>query len=384
MHEPPEMIVMETGERAWFCSLRRALFTWCIWRGVLSIWGYAIWRFGFILPQAGKEWLHGFHPALDGPRAALIDIWLRWDTVHYLRIIQDGYGPDERSAFFPFYPALGRLIGFLTGGDNLLGLLLVSNLATIGCFFLIDRLAQTMKPGTGRQLVIFDLAFIPSAFFLIAAYPQSLVLFLSLAAYMAQRKGLPVVSTLSGFAAGLTHSTALPLVILLLIESLSHPKKHRLWILSALGPLLGIGCFIAWRAYAGFPSYNEVQWSMSSRTIGLTIDFEGIMTVWTWLIRGWPNLLTLLYGMGAMIWCYRRERMDWFWYLFILTMIPIISAPGFEPLDGLARYLLVGFPMYFAFSSWFPGGWKRLLLLSLTIGMNLYLSGLFLMWGFIG
>lgn len=365
-------------------SFKSALLVWSVWRALLSLWGFAIWRIGLIQPNAGREWLHGFTPAVSGARAALIDLWMRWDSVHYLRIIQAGYGPDERSAFFPLYPFLGKLFGFFMGGDNLLGLLLVSNLAAIGCFFLIDRLAQTIKLRNERQSVVANLVFFPSAFFLIVAYPQSLVLFFSLAAYAAQRKKQLAVSFLCGLAAGLTHSTALPVAVLLLTDAILRRRKHKLWFLTALGPVFGIGCFIAWRTNVGFPPYNEVQWVMSNRAIGLKIDLQGVMTPLTWLIRGWPNLLALCFGIGAIIWSYRRRQLDWFWFLLILIVIPIISAPGFEPLDGFARYLLVGFPVYLALSSWLPRGWKRLGLLSLAIGMNLYLSGLFIMWGFIG
>jgi hypothetical protein len=339
---------------------------------------------GLILPEAGQEWLHGFQPTLWGPRAALIDVWLRWDTVHYMRIIQDGYGLDERSAFFPLYPLLGKAFGGLIGGDYLLGLLLVSNLAAIGSFFLIDRLALTIKPRTKNQPVIYNLIFYPTSFFLMVAYPQSLVLFFSLAAYLAQRRQLLFLSFASGLAAGLTHSTALPLAVLLLVNAFTAERKRRFGFLTALGPVLGIATFLAWRVHTGLPSYQEVQWAMSGRSIGLMIDFQGLMTPWTWLARGWPNLLALLMGIGAIQWAYQRQLFSWSWFLVILLFIPVVSAPGFEPLDGLARYTLVGFPVYFALSWWLPQGWKRLVLLSLAIGANIYLCGLFIMWGFVG
>ena len=353
-HSTPEGISSATRRS----SLKQALIVWGVWRSALSLWGVALWRLGIPDPHAGREWLHGFVPAMEGARAALIDLWMRWDTVHYLRIIQHGYGPDERSAFFPLYPYLGKLFGTLTGGDPLLGLLLVSNLAAIGCFYLLDQLRQHANLQNTPHDILQNLVFYPSSFFLLVAYPQSLVLLFSLASYLALRKQRLFSATIFGFAAGLTHSTALPLSLLLLVESLATRRIR--WTLSAIGPLLGIACFLAWRVHAGFPSYLDVQWAMSGRSIGLGFDLAGVLSPWIWFLRGWPNLIALVMGIGAIIWAYRRQLFSWAWYLIGLLLIPVLSAPGFEPLDGLARYLLVGFPVYFAISSWLPGGWKRL------------------------
>lgn len=365
-------------------SLKRALLTWGIWRTALSIWGYTIWRMGFILPDAGREWLHGFRPASEGLRAALVDLWMRWDTVHYLRIIRDGYGPDERSAFFPLYPYLGEIFGALAGSDGLIGLLLVSNLAAVGCFYLLDRLTYSLNSIPSRSSLLKDIVFYPAAFLLLVAYPQSLVLFFSLAAYLAQRNQRIALAFVFGLAAGLTHSTALPLVVLLLIDASSDRGRRKLWWLTSLAPLLGIAGFMAWRSYAGYPSIQTLLSAIWGKTISAEIDLKGVMSPWIWFARGWPNLLVFLLGVAGLAWTYRSKLYHWTFFLAALLVIPVITAPSFEPLAGMARYVLVGFPIFFTLSSWLPKGWKRLALLTLAIGANLYLSGLFLVWGFIG
>ncbi len=364
--------------------MRRALLAWGIWRTVLSIWGYVIWRMGLILPDAGRAWLHGFRPATEGLRAALVDIWLRWDTVHYLRIIRDGYGPDERSAFFPLYPYLGKIFSTLTGGDDLIGLLLVSNLAAIGSFYLLDRLSQSMDPTLNQPSVLKSIVFYPCAFFLLMAYPQSLVLFLMLAAYLAQRKHRVAPAFLFGLVAGLTHSTALPLAVLLLFEVSSDRGKRRLWWLASLAPFLGIAGFMAWRSYVGYPPIQILLSEIWGKTISAEIDLRDVMTPWIWLARDWPNLLAFLLGVAGLVWTFRAGLYHWTFFLAALLLIPVITAPSFEPLAGMARYALVGFPIYFTLSSWLPTGWKRLVFLTLGIAVNFYLSGLFMLWGFVG
>jgi len=309
-------------------SILRGLSLWGIWRVALSLWGCALWRIGLILPDAGRGWLYGFRPAVEGVRAWLVDLWLRWDTIHYLRIVSEGYGPDERSVYFPLYPMLGRTVGALFGGDGLLGLLLVGNLAAVGAFTLLDRLARVEGRQVESRLVLRSLVCWPTSFLLLAAYPHAVVLFLCLAAYLALR--------------------------------------------------------MAWRAYAGFPSMGELISEVWGRTIGVEIGLQGVMTASTWLLRGWPNLLALLLGGGAVVWSLRRQRFDWASFQAAVLLIPILAAPSFEPLAGLARYALIGFPAFFTVSRWTASRWARLTCVTIGIAANLYLCGLFLMWGFVG
>jgi hypothetical protein len=350
----------------------------------LTIWGYAVWSAGIINPSAGEEWLHGLRPATEGLRASLVDIWLRWDSVHYLRIINFGYGPDERSAFFPLFPLLGRISGWLFGGENLLGLIIVGNLAAIGAYYLLDRLALEEGPQDRSPRILIALLFYPTSFMLLVAYPQSLVLFLSLACYLTARKQNYLLSFIFGLAAGLTHSTALPLVILLTVNALTKNEKRWTSFIPAIGPILAFFGFLIWRTSMGYPSYSDLQWTMSGRQIGLGINLGEVMSLGVWLARGWHNLLVLILGIAVIRWAYRKVKLDWALYMAGLLVIPVLSAPGFEPLDGLARYALVGFPIFFALSEWVPRGWGRLVLLGVATGVNLYLSGLFILWGFIG
>jgi len=364
-------------------SILRGLSLWGIWRVALSLWGCALWRIGLILPDAGRGWLYGFRPAVEGVRAWLVDLWLRWDTIHYLRIVSEGYGPDERSVYFPLYPMLGRTVGALFGGDGLLGLLLVGNLAAVGAFTLLDRLARVEGRQVESRLVLRSLVCWPTSFLLLAAYPHAVVLFLCLAAYLALRGEKPWLALVCGLAAGLTHSTALALMALLIVDVWQARMRWPSY-LAAFGPVFGVAGFMAWRAYAGFPSMGELISEVWGRTIGVEIDLQGVMTASTWLLRGWPNLLALLLGGGAVVWSLRRQRFDWASFQAAVLLIPILAAPSFEPLAGLARYALIGFPAFFTVSRWTASRWARLTCVTIGIAANLYLCGLFLMWGFVG
>jgi hypothetical protein len=382
---PPSAATSDTSERkAWTHSLLDALKLWGVWRLGLSLWGLILWRAGLILPGAGQRWLHGLRPAVEGARAALIDIWLRWDTVHYLRIIQSGYGADERSAYFPLYPLLGKVFGALFGGDGLLGLLLVSNLAAIGCFVLLDRMARVETADADRFRIPVSIVFYPAAFFLLAAYPHSLLLLLILAAVLAQRQRRPALTFACGLAAGLTHATGLALAALLLVKAWRVKARSLIGFLAALGPAAGVAAFLGWRAWAGYPPIGELIGEVWGRSVGVGVGLGGVMTARVWLLRGWPNLLALALGLGAAAWAFKTRRYGWTAFQAAVLLIPVLSAPGFEPLAGLARYAVIGFPTYFALSRWLPPGRARRLALVPAAGINLFLCGLFLLWGFVG
>jgi hypothetical protein len=382
---PPSTATSDTSERkAWTHSLLDALKLWGVWRLGLSLWGLILWRAGLILPGAGQRWLHGLRPAVEGARAALIDIWLRWDTVQYLRIIQSGYGPDDRSAYFPLYPQLGKIFGAPFGGDGLLGLLLVSNLAAIGCFLMLDQLARATGMSTDHLRIPVATVFYPAAFFLLVAYPHSLLLLLILAAALAQRQGRMTLTFICGLMAGLTHATGLALAALLLVNTWRMRERRLTGFLGALGPVFGMAAFLGWRAWVGYPPIGELIGEVWGRSIGVIMELQGVLTARIWLLRGWPNVLVLGLGLGAAFWSYRRHRYGWAVMQAVVLLIPILSAPGFEPLAGLARYAVIGFPTYFALAHWLPPGRARRLALVPAAGVNLFLCGLFLLWGFVG
>ena len=119
-----------------------------------------------------------------------LEPWQRWDTLHFQAIAERGYGAYDSSLFSPFlYPLLIRLVADTIGGDTLLAGLIVSNLAYLVALIYLYRLA-TMETGQeiARRSILY-LALFPTAFFLLAAYTESLFLLTTVAAlYYARQK----------------------------------------------------------------------------------------------------------------------------------------------------------------------------------------------------
>lgn len=375
---------LDTIPEAW----RWGGLAWLIHRIGLSLWGAAVSTFGQLPVDAGAGSLHGVEAISGGWRGAWLGVWQRWDAIHYVRIANLGYGPDERSAFFPLYPLLGRWLGGVVG-DDFVALLLISNLAALAAYILLFKLAEEADLGVSPASALAAMVLFPTAFFLLAAYPQALLLLLALATALAARRKRWGWTFITGLLAGLTHSTGLAL-ILLVAGNAGWPFKRQNWkgYLAAAGPLAGVLVFLLWRSGQGYPPLTELLegvWGRQPLFIWLlgggSSDFIGVQM---WLTRNWISAQALGLALAALVWGWRRlDRPGWL-YLCGLTAFLVVSGTRYEPLAGLARYLLAGFPLWLAAGAWLKHKAFRLTWLAVGAGGQLLLSALFFLWGFVG
>lgn len=145
-----------------------------------------------------------------------LDIWNRWDATHFLALAQHGYryatqGHEPVIAFLPVYPFAVR-VAHLVVRDWHLAALLVSNLCAAGAFVYFFLLAQIGGSRAFARRSLLFLAVFPAAYFLHAAYSESIFLLLSIGAFYHARRGQwPLAAILAMLATG----TRLPGVTLL-------------------------------------------------------------------------------------------------------------------------------------------------------------------------
>jgi hypothetical protein len=360
---------------------------WLVQRIGLSLWGLVISNFGPLPVDVGAESLHGVEAIIGGWRGAWVGVWQRWDAIHYFRIAHLGYGPDERSAFFPLFPLLGRWLGGVLG-DEFIALLLISNLAALGAYVLLFKLVEEINLGASPARALAALALFPSAFFMMAAYPQSLLLLLALITALAARRGLWGWAFLTGVLAGLTHSTGLVLSVLV-VACAGWPPGRKNWkgYLAAFGPVAGVLAFLLWRNGQGYPPLTELVegvWGRQPLFVWLFSGDSDFIGWRMWLARNWISALALGLAIAALAWGWRRlDRPGWL-YLGGLTALLVISGTRYEPLAGLARYMLAGFPLWLAAGAWLEHKTVRLTWLAVGVGGQMLLSALFFLWGFVG
>ena len=190
-----------------------------------------------------------------GPVETLKQLWLRWDTRHYIGIAESGYAAagDERLrlVFFPLYPAMMRVFSAFTGGDVFYGGLLVSLLCSMGAAALVYDLG-TMHGGKriGALCAAYFLLS-PMSVFLNCAYTEALFICLTLGAVCLLRRGRPWLAALCGAASALTRMPGVIAAGLFIIAFFGEYPKRKWSAKAALSCMAQVmivfsGLFIYW------------------------------------------------------------------------------------------------------------------------------------------
>ena len=152
--------------------------------------------------------------ASSGIARAILEPWLRWDTVWYLKIAKIGYFQlDKKLAFPPIYPMSIRLLGNLLGEQYLLASLLISWGAFGGaCTLLYQRVNQAQGEQSAKNAILILLWF-PTAFYFFGGYTESLFLFFALLSWHYAEEEKWIWAGLIGAAATLTKFAGISLFV---------------------------------------------------------------------------------------------------------------------------------------------------------------------------
>src|SRR2546423_10814783 len=148
------------------------------WPFVLAVW-VGSRAFFFVVGAVGHAYLSHAEPG-GFPREppGILNYWAYWDGGWYTTIAQQGYFNPPSTSFFPLYPILIWLGTHLGGGTAFWGVV-VSTLSLLGALFFVYRIAEDLFDERVARASVLALAFFPSAFFLNAAYTESLFLLLT-------------------------------------------------------------------------------------------------------------------------------------------------------------------------------------------------------------
>jgi hypothetical protein len=320
----------------------------------------------------------------------------RWDSVWYLSIAHSGYAPDKlRSAFFPLYPLLMRVVGFVTR-SNLVAGILISVAAFTGALVLLRKLAALDLGEECAGLTITLIAFCPMAYFFSAVYSESLFLLLSVGAILAARRERWALAGLLGGLAAATRNSGVTLVVPLALLYLYGPRglaptrpgpgprfrpRYRLRpdVLSIGLVPAGMAAYIGYLALStghGLAPF-EVQKAWYHHFAG---PFGG---VWDGAVAAWDGLRQLLHGpappvyftksggdpltvagqnlmlfaflvLGAatLVGALRRLPFAYGAYVIAALALPLSEPVTPLPLSSLPRYEVVLFPLFMAAARW--------------------------------
>jgi hypothetical protein len=396
----------------------------------------AVWAAGLL----GLLWLgqapgaQTFDPGgLTRPFSPLGDLLVapaaRWDAVWYLSIAQDGYGDSvdgAKAAFYPLYPLLTKVLGWVVGSTLVAGLLI-----SLACFFgalvLLHKLATLDLGERDARSTLLLVAFFPSAFFFSALYAESLFLLLSVAAVLAARQGRWMWVGVAGALAALTRNSGAVLLLPVLLIYLYGPREDAQarsggswWRprypieLSLLWLLLIPAGLAAYLAYCGvvlddvFAPFSA-QGLWGRHLVPLGGIWDGARAAWLGLrqlvhgssipvyfreaggdpfaIAGQNAMLFgfLVFALVALVGVLRRLPFAYGAYTLVALVLTLSYPVDAQPLMSLPRFVLVLFPLHMWLARWLgargDGAVERGVAISaVLLGL---LAAQFARWGFV-
>ena len=296
----------------------------------------------------------------------MLDLWNTWDVQHYIKIAKYGYGAltvDGRNlqiVFLPLFPYLTKLFSFIFQ-DYIVSALVVSNLSYAAAAYYLYKLVQIdFKKDDSYRAVIYFSVF-PTAYFLHAAYTESLFLALTISSFYYARNGRWALSGVLGMLAAATRITGILLIPVLIVEYLAQKdykiKNIRLdivWI-----GVIGLGLLtylIINYLVAGDPLYFMVIQNENWSKI-LTTPYEGFKNAWnimtgeftlnynspaSRMLGGAFEIAFAFMGLALTIYSFFRLRLSY--CLYALATWLIVTSTWFW--NSIPRYTLAIFPVF--------------------------------------
>ena len=301
------------------------------------------------------------------PLYTLWQSWHRWDTGVFTTIALHGYRMPQDSAFFPLYPLLERVLMPLFHNNPFLPGLLIANVADLGLLIVLYRLVKEDFNVQRAERTILYLSIFPTAFFLIAAYNESLFLFLSLLSFYQMRHSRWWLAGLFGIFACLTRSAGLLLLIPFCYEYLRQHefklRNIRFDVVSSILIPVGVGifaiyCYFQFHDLLAF-SHAQAHWQrnlqapwdgilFSINAITHSRGFLGFTTLRN-LTDLVPDLLFLALVILLFVGPWKLLRQLWAYgfyavALYIFFQLFPDGGTGLFPLESISRFMLEIFP----------------------------------------
>lgn len=336
----------------------------------------------------------------------LLAPWLRWDALWFLRILTQGYAPDDGTANFqPLYPWLAEPLTWL-GVHPLLSLMLVGAAAGLGLAWAWDKLANLDLPPEQARLSLLLLFCFPTGFILFAPYTEGLFLLWAVACFYWARRQKWWLAGLAGGLAALTRQQGVFLLLPLawelwesagrnLPQALRNPRR---WLALGLIPA-GLLLWLLYRLLFLGRAQLDTQ-SLSGLLFSLPISpsvhqvVPGTAMLWPWqaLYRAGLKLIQnpdvdLLFNLAAsalflaylaLAWAKLRPAERLYAAAIALASFSLHTGP-YHPYMGLPRHLMLAFPAFLGAAARLQKNGQRLALVGLSAFGNLFALGLYVL-----
>ncbi|HEV3152549.1 MAG TPA: mannosyltransferase family protein [Candidatus Baltobacteraceae bacterium] len=339
---------------------------------------FVVTRFAIIVIAELAAAIIGQRPGVhvQESRNLLLNVWGRWDAVHYIDIATVGYHGTDM-AFFPLYPLLIALLGALVGNHLVAGLI-ISNVAFFfGLLYLYKLFEHEFDRAVARR-AIFYVSIFPTALYFSAVYTESLFFMLTVASFYYMRERRWWLAGVIGFFASMTRVEGVLLTIPFIIEWTTAnwamlrelyytPAKQALRAFSGLIPLLFIPLGLA--VYMGYlwvlngdPLYfSHVQinwnrhlaapWTAVWNTIHkISVAAAGAPTAANQqtIANQTLELVFTALMLAVLVGGWRKLKPSYIAYMALSILVPISTSS----LMSMPRFALVLFPMFGILALW--------------------------------
>lgn len=286
----------------------------------------------------------------------LINVWIRWDAPHYIDIAKNWYqttgDPINFIVFYPLYPLLIKIVTLVFGNYDL-SAIIISWIFSVSASILLYELVQLdfeAIDSTRRNMIgllsVWFLNIFPTAYFLQAAYTESLFLTTSLAAIYFYRKKLFIQSGLIGMFASMTRINGILLLPIFFMEKRNLGKNLIASFLTPLGFLVYLFInFIIFKDPLFFSKvlsshwYKQLTWPWVS--IQNLVNFYQTQSG-DYYFLFLAELITISLLIIATVLVYIKVRKSYGVYMFINLLL--FTSTSF--IMSTPRYTLVLFPIF--------------------------------------
>jgi len=287
----------------------------------------------------------------------IVDSWVRWDGPHYVDIAKNWYqtvgDPANFIVFYPLYPILIKVTSFFTNNFNL-SALVVSFVCSIASSILLYELTKVDFGGKVALLAVWFLNIFPTAYFLQAAYTESLFLMLSLLSIYLYRKN-QAFAGIPGFFASFTRFNGILLIPLFLVETfrpnINLKKMKFFFIISLLTVTGSITYFLINLLVFGELFYftnpltnhwfKKLEWPwIGINSLINFIPFRQDSDYYIFI----GELIAIIFATILMIYTLIKIRLSY--GVYMLLNLLLFTSTSF--IMSTPRYLLILFPIYIA------------------------------------
>ena len=361
-------------------KLKSISLAYIIWIGVIAIsgiWSVSQLSFNPNFPYYNDIAHYGRH----------LSSFAHFDGIHYLRIIDKGYDDTGSQAFFPFYPLLMRSLNFFSI-DPLYFAITLNSITVFATMYLVSL--RLSKSELNRFVYLFFS--VPTSFFLIANYTESVFIFLVVLFFHLQSKRQFFFAALVAGVASMTRLVGGFLALSLLVEMIRLKKlSPSSWLLIPLGASGTLGYMYYLYSQFGDPlMFIHVQSMFNNGRSGGDIVLlpqvlyryaKIILTVNPGTIlfmRAAWELLTFCLSFAVMYYYRHKIPLSGLIFCIFALILPTISGT----LSSYPRYLLVAYPIFIAMAKNFSQKQYLITVLIqcaiLIISVALFVQGIFI------